>query len=254
MKKILLFFISALFLLTSVPLSTKAIAQDRAHILKVYNWADYLDLSLIEEFEAWYKEQTGEDVKVRYSTFDINENMLTQIEVGHEDYDVVCPSEYIIERMLKRGLLQKIDTTGFARTHTPNWLRNVAPFRPVRGREIPADGSKRRRQVRPRQSLASCQRLCRRLHGRNNRFPLQHRFRPSRGGGNLGCSLERKVPAENLREGCLSRCLFCFDSVCQVRRYLERTNSMPTSRQLKIFSSRLVRRLLVGKPTSARNA
>ena len=128
MKKILLFFISALFLLTSVPLSTKAIAQDRAHILKVYNWADYLDLSLIEEFEAWYKEQTGEDVKVRYSTFDINENMLTQIEVGHEDYDVVCPSEYIIERMLKRGLLQKIDTTGFARTHTPNWLRNVAPF------------------------------------------------------------------------------------------------------------------------------
>ena len=76
MKKILLFFISALFLLTSVPLSTKAIAQDRAHILKVYNWADYLDLSLIEEFEAWYKEQTGEDVKVRYSTFDINENML----------------------------------------------------------------------------------------------------------------------------------------------------------------------------------
>jgi len=128
MKKILSFFISALFLLTSVPLSTKAIAQDRAHILKVYNWADYLDLSLIEEFEAWYKEQTGEDVKVRYSTFDINENMLTQIEVGHEDYDVVCPSEYIIERMLKRGLLQKIDTTGFARTHTPNWLRNVAPF------------------------------------------------------------------------------------------------------------------------------
>lgn len=128
MKKILLFFISALFFLTSVPLSTKAIAQDRDHILKVYNWADYLDLSLIEEFEAWYKEQTGETVKVRYSTFDINENMLTQIEVGHEDYDVVCPSEYIIERMLRRGLLQKIDTTDFARTHTPNWLRNVAPF------------------------------------------------------------------------------------------------------------------------------
>ena len=100
----------------------------------------------------------------------------------------------------------------------------VKKCRPVRGREIPADGSKRRRQVRPRQSLASCQRLCRRLHGRNNRFPLQHRFRRTRGGGNLGCSLERKVPAENLREGCLSRCLFCFDSVCQVRRYLERTN------------------------------
>ena len=128
MKKISFITISALLFLLCAPLSNQAKAQNRDHILKVYNWADYLDLSLIEEFEAWYKEQTGEDIKVRYSTFDINENMLTQIEVGHEDYDVVCPSEYIIERMLRRNLLQKIDTTDFARTHTPNWLGNVAPF------------------------------------------------------------------------------------------------------------------------------
>lgn len=103
-------------------------AQDRAHTLKVYNWADYLDMDLIEEFEEWYQEQTGEEVKVVYQTFDINENMLTEIEVGHEDYDVVCPSEYIIERMLSRHLLQPIDTTDFARTSTPNWLRNVSPW------------------------------------------------------------------------------------------------------------------------------
>ncbi|MBR5715477.1 MAG: ABC transporter substrate-binding protein [Bacteroidales bacterium] len=128
MKKILLFSTLALFILSNLPLAPKAEAQSRDNILKVYNWADYLDMDLISEFEAWYKEQTGEDVKVRYSTFDINENMLTQIEVGHEDYDVVCPSEYIIERMLRRGLLQKIDTTDFARTHTPNWMKHVAPF------------------------------------------------------------------------------------------------------------------------------
>ena len=103
-------------------------AQDRAHILKVYNWADYLDLDLIEEFEQWYEERTGEKVKVIYQTFDINENMLTEIEVGHEDYDVVCPSEYIIERMLRRHLLQKIDTLDFARTSTPNNLSNVSPW------------------------------------------------------------------------------------------------------------------------------
>ena len=103
-------------------------AQDRAHTLKVYNWADYLDLDLIEEFEQWYEERTGEEVKVIYQTFDINENMLTEIEVGHEDYDVVCPSEYIIERMLRRHLLQKIDTLDFARTSTPNNLSNVSPW------------------------------------------------------------------------------------------------------------------------------
>lgn len=103
-------------------------AQDREHILKVYNWADYLDLDLNEEFEQWYEEKTGESIKVIYQTFDINENMLTEIEVGHEDYDVVCPSEYIIERMLCRGLLQKIDTTDFAHTSTPNLLGNVSPW------------------------------------------------------------------------------------------------------------------------------
>lgn len=105
-----------------------ALAQDRANILKVYNWADYLDLDLIDEFESWYEERTGEKVKVIYQTFDINENMLTEIEVGHEDYDVVCPSEYIIERMLRRQLLQKIDTLDFAKTETENNLGNVSPW------------------------------------------------------------------------------------------------------------------------------
>ncbi len=109
--------------------SLQSYAQtDRSKILKVYNWADYLDMDLIEEFESWYKEQTGEEVKIVYQTFDINENMLTEIEVGHEDYDVVCPSEYIIERMLKRNLLQKINTSYFEKTSTPNWLNNVSPW------------------------------------------------------------------------------------------------------------------------------
>ena len=51
--------------------------------------------------------------------------MLTKIEKGHEDFDVVCPSEYIIERMLKKHLLLPIDTN-FA--HSPNYMNNVAPF------------------------------------------------------------------------------------------------------------------------------
>ena len=114
-------------------------AQNRANILKVYNWADYLDLDLIEEFQDWYKEQTGEEVKVVYQTFDINENMLTEIEVGHEDYDVVCPSEYIIERMLKRNLLQKINISYFAKTNTPNYLDNVSPWAEAMFQEMAAD-------------------------------------------------------------------------------------------------------------------
>ena len=101
-------------------------AQDREHTLKVYNWADYIDEDLIPEFEKWYQEQTGESVKIIYQLFDVNEIMLSKIERGHEDYDVVCPSDYIIEKMLKNDLLLPIDRDFGS---TPNYIdQNVSPF------------------------------------------------------------------------------------------------------------------------------
>jgi len=100
--------------------------EKRSHILKVYNWGDYIDEDLIGEFEEWYQEQTGEEIAIVYQTFDINETMLSKIEKGHEDYDVVCPSEYIIERMLREDLLLPLDKN-FG--ETPNYIDScVAPF------------------------------------------------------------------------------------------------------------------------------
>ena len=100
-------------------------SEDRSRILKVYNWADYIDEELLGEFEEWYLEQTGEEVEIIYQTFDINETMLSKIELGHEDYDVVCPSEYIIERMLMNDLLIPIDRD-FG--DTPDYISNVSPY------------------------------------------------------------------------------------------------------------------------------
>lgn len=101
-------------------------AADRAHTLKVYNWADYIDMdNVLNKFPAWYEQQTGEKVDIIYQTFDINESMLTEIEIGHEDYDVICPSEYIIERMLRRGLLQPINKDFGS---LPDYTKLVAPF------------------------------------------------------------------------------------------------------------------------------
>ena len=97
----------------------------RKKILKVYNWADYIDESLLAEFEEWYYEQTGEEVEVVYQLFDINEIMLAKIERGKEDFDVACPSEYIIERMLKNDLLLPINKDFGT---TPNYLGNVSPY------------------------------------------------------------------------------------------------------------------------------
>ena len=100
-------------------------AADREHTLKIYNWADYIDENVLVEFQQWYKEQTGEEVEIIYQLFDINEIMLAKIERGKEDFDVACPSEYIIERMLKNDLLLPINKD-FG--DTPNYLDNVSPY------------------------------------------------------------------------------------------------------------------------------
>ena len=118
MKKILTLMASAALLL--------GCAENRENILKVYNWSDYIDESVIPEFEQWYQEQTGEPIRVIYQTFDINETMLSKIEKGHEDFDVVCPSDYIIERMLANDLLLPLELDfGDA----PNYIaENISPF------------------------------------------------------------------------------------------------------------------------------
>jgi spermidine/putrescine transport system substrate-binding protein len=124
MNKLKSIIVLALAALLCCPVFTQA--ADRAHTLKVYNWADYIDLeNVLNTFPAWYEEQTGEKVEIIYQTFDINESMLTEIEIGHEDYDVICPSEYIIERMLRQGLLLPI-RKDFGKT--PDYTKLVAPF------------------------------------------------------------------------------------------------------------------------------
>lgn len=75
----------------------------RSDRLVVYNWGDYIDPDLLDQFT----EETG--IKVQYETFDSNEAMYTKIEQGGTVYDIVVPSDYIIDKMSKEGLLVKLD-------------------------------------------------------------------------------------------------------------------------------------------------
>lgn len=113
-------------------LATACGEPSRKEVLKVYNWGDYIDEELLDEFEVWYYEQTGCEVEIVYQTFDINEVMLAKIEKGEADFDVVCPSEYIIERMMRNNLLQPIVNEAFIadleRTGTENYLGCVSPY------------------------------------------------------------------------------------------------------------------------------
>ncbi len=78
--------------------------------LTVYNWGEYISdgsydlLSVNREFEKI----TG--IKVRYLTFESNETMYSQIKNGGVTYDIIIPSDYMVQRLIKEGELKKIDT------------------------------------------------------------------------------------------------------------------------------------------------
>lgn len=70
--------------------------------LRVYNWGEYIDKTVVSDFEKEY------DCRIIYETFDSNEIMYTKYMSGN-NYDIMVPSEYMIERMIKEDLLQPID-------------------------------------------------------------------------------------------------------------------------------------------------
>ena len=107
-------------------ISTQA-QQDRQQILKVYNWGDYIGVGVVDKFEKWYKEVTGNSITVEYETYDYPEDCFEKILKGQADIDVFCPPEYIVERMLKNHLLTPIDTS-FIEKGIPNWMKGTSPF------------------------------------------------------------------------------------------------------------------------------
>ena len=94
--------VAALTLVMSAALGV-ASAQDR--VINVYNWSDYIDPAVLEDFTK----QTG--IKVQYDTFDANETLETKLLAGRSGYDIVVPSAYFLERQIKAGVFQKIDKT-----------------------------------------------------------------------------------------------------------------------------------------------
>ena len=69
----------------------------------VYNWGEYIDPETIEMFE----EETG--IKVVYDEFETNEIMYPKVEAGASSYDVVCPSDYMISKMIENDLLAELN-------------------------------------------------------------------------------------------------------------------------------------------------
>jgi hypothetical protein len=77
--------------------------ENNSKVIKVYSLGDYFDPALIDEFEK----ETG--IKVILDNFDTNEEMYPVISKGTVRYDVICASDYMIERLIKKKLLAKLD-------------------------------------------------------------------------------------------------------------------------------------------------
>lgn len=102
MKKILKALL-ALTLAISMVLSLSGCGGEKRTQLKVYNWGDYIDQSILEEFEEKY------NIDVIYDEFATNEEMYAKIKAGASDYDILIPSDYTIKRMIDEDMLHKID-------------------------------------------------------------------------------------------------------------------------------------------------
>lgn len=84
-----------------VAFTAAAAAQER--VVNVYNWSDYIDESVLEEFTA----ETG--IKVVYDVFDSNEILETKLLAGSTGYDVVVPTGTFLARQIQAGVFQKLD-------------------------------------------------------------------------------------------------------------------------------------------------
>ena len=83
--------------------------------LAFYNWAEYIDDELLAAFEA----ETG--INVEYTTYESNEEMLTKVESGAAIFDLVVPSDYMVDTMRREGLLLELNFDAM-----PN-AANIAP-------------------------------------------------------------------------------------------------------------------------------
>jgi len=81
--------------------ATIATAQER--VVNVYNWSDYIDASILEDFTK----ETG--IKVVYDVFDSNEILETKLLAGGTGYDVVVPTATFLQRQIAAGVFQKLD-------------------------------------------------------------------------------------------------------------------------------------------------
>lgn len=123
-------------------------ANEEEIVLRVSNWEEYIDLgdwdddelielesgdvigvnSIIDDFEIWYYKTYGKKVRVEYSTFGTNEDLYSQLTLG-DVYDLVCPSDYMIMKLMDEDALHPLSEDFFDATIEENYyVKGVSPY------------------------------------------------------------------------------------------------------------------------------
>ena len=89
-----------LCLILLVPLLPSCENRD---VLRIYNWGEYIDEDILEEFT----DETG--IKISYTNYASNEEMYARLKGGGSSFDLIIPTDYMIERMIREDMLEKID-------------------------------------------------------------------------------------------------------------------------------------------------
>lgn len=99
----------------------------------VYNWGEYIDEDVVSQFE----EETG--IKVIYDMFETNEEMYPVIEAGGVNYDVICPSDYMIQKMVENDMLAEInpDNVPNIKEIDPRYMEMSKSFDPDNKYSVP---------------------------------------------------------------------------------------------------------------------
>jgi len=91
----------------SAPAASGEFPTTGTGVVNLYNWTDYIDPELLKKFTA----ETG--IEVILDVFDSNETLLAKLQSGSTGYDVIVPSDYMVQQMIELGMLQSVDVASF---------------------------------------------------------------------------------------------------------------------------------------------
>lgn len=137
MKKISFLLIFILCFAVISPLT--ACSKDEKLVLNVYNCEEYIaegeDFDMVSEFENYYYKKYNKKVTVNYSTYGTNENMYNELKLTKNkksntyNYDLVCPSDYMLLKMIKEDMLEEFDLNeDGSYKYIPEYENNVSDY------------------------------------------------------------------------------------------------------------------------------